>query len=190
MLLRGEGIFITKRPIPLTPTAGIIHPSDDQEQSYCFCFFPDFFIMSHSFENKDDTVNQKTILIRFVLPCVCVLGLTGWGLSFCQDEDISVEELLNNLKTGHYSGKPIDLDLEEVVLETLFSHLEKSSGLSFELNPNIPMQFLAKKTYRFNQVPWDGILSLILREFHLEAIPMDGTVYIQPIEDNLMRIVR
>lgn len=146
--------------------------------------------MNLSFENWDNTVNQKTVLIRLILPCICVIGLTGWGLSSFQDEDISVAELLNNLKVLHFSGKPVDLDLEEAGLETLFSRLEKFSGLSFELSPNIPMQFMAKKTYRFKQVRWDRILSLILREFHLEAIPLDGAVYIQPIEGNQMRIIR
>ena len=57
-----------------------------------------------------------------------------------------IEELLNNLKTEHYSGKPIDLDLEKVGIETLFSRLEKSSGLSLELSPNIPMQSEIKVT--------------------------------------------
>jgi len=101
-----------------------------------------------------------------------------------------VEELLNNLKTEHYSGKPIDLDLEKVGVETLFSRLEKFSGLSFELSPNIPVQSEVKGTYRYKQVPWDRILSLILREFGLEAIPMDGGVYVQPKENKMMRIIR
>jgi AraC-like DNA-binding protein len=105
-------------------------------------------------------------------------------------QDMSVERLLNNLKTDTYTGMPVDLDLEDAGLETLFSRLEKFSGLSIELSPKIPQQFQEKKTYRFEQVPWDRILSLILGEFHLEAIPMDGTVYIQPIEHDMMRIIK
>lgn len=119
-----------------------------------------------------------------------VFGTTGWMLPFFQNQDISTEELINNLKTKKYTGKLVDLDLEDVGLETLFSRLEKFSGLSFELSPNIPMEFMAKKTCRFKQVRWDRILSLILSEFHLEAIPTDGAVCIQPIEDNRMRIIR
>ena len=103
---------------------------------------------------------------------------------------MSIEKLLNNLKTENYSGKPVDLDLENVELETLLSRLEKFSGLSFELSPDIPVKFSAKKTYRFKQVPWDRILALVLKEFHLETIPMDEGVYIQPIEDNLMQIIK
>lgn len=146
--------------------------------------------MSHSVENKDDIVNQRIRHMRLLILCVCGLGLTGWVSLVCQGQDMSVEEVLRNLKTGRYSGKPVDIDLEDVRIEALFTRLEESSGLSFELSPNIPMQVSAKKTYRFKQVAWDRILSLVLREFHLEAIPKDGAVYVQPIEDNLMQIIR
>jgi AraC-like DNA-binding protein len=105
-------------------------------------------------------------------------------------QDMSVEKLLNNLKTDTFTGKLVDLDLEDVEIESLFSRLEKFSGLTFELSPEIPKRFPEKKTYHFQQVSWDRILSLVLRECQLEAIPVDETIRIQPIPDNLMRIVR
>ena len=116
-----------------------------------------------------------------------VLGLTG---SVGQGQDMSVEELLNNLKTENYKGKPVDLDLEEVGIETLFLHLEKSSGLSFELSPDIPLQLSNKNAYHFKQVPWDKILSLLLKEFSLETIPKNGGVYVQPKEKNMVQIIK
>jgi len=128
--------------------------------------------------------------MKFITLCVCVLGLTCWVSVNSQGQDMPIEELLNNLKTEHYSGKPIDLDLEKVGIETLFSRLEKSSGLSFELSPNIPMQSEVKGTYRYKQVPWDQILFFVLKEFSLEAVLKDGAVYIQTKKDNLMQIVR
>jgi len=48
-----------------------------------------------------------------------------------------VERLLQNLKTENYSGRPIDLNLEEVDLKTVFSHFGKFSGILFELSPSI-----------------------------------------------------
>ena len=105
-------------------------------------------------------------------------------------QDMSVEKLFSNLKAENYNGKPVDLDLEDAGIDTLFSRLEEFSGLSLKLDPDVLVQFPAKKTYHFKQVPWDRILAIILGEFRLEAIPMDGAVYIQPIEDNLMRIIR
>lgn len=134
----------------------------------------------------DGIRSQKRLAVFFL----CVFGMTGWILPFAQNPDMSIEELINNLKTEKYTGKPVDLDLEEVSIETLFSRLGKFSGLSFELSPDIPIEFLTRKTYRFKQVRWDHILSLILKEFHLEAVPTDGAVCIQPIEDNQMRIIR
>jgi len=126
---------------------------------------------------------------RFIL-CVCVLVLSSWVLSVSQIQDISIDELLINLKTEHYTGKPIDLDLEDAGIETLISHLEKSSGLSFQLSPSIPPQSLVKGTFRYRQVPWDQIFAFVLKEFGLEAVLKDGTVFVQPKEGNLMQIVR
>jgi AraC-like DNA-binding protein len=146
--------------------------------------------MKLSMENRDETSNQKKIILRFVTSCLCVLGLSGWVLSISQDKDISVEELLSNLKAEHYSGKLIDLEVKEAGLETLFSKLEKASGLSFELSPDTPLQSLSKRTYSFHQVPWDKILALVLEEFNLEAVLKNGSVYIQPKGNHLVRIVR
>ena len=129
-------------------------------------------------------------MMKLFFFCVCALVLSNLVLSVAQIQDISADELLNNLKTERYSGKLIDLDLEDVGIETLISHIEKSSGLSFELNPSVPPQSLVKGTYRYHQVPWDQIFALVLKEFGLEAVLDDGTVYIQPKEDNLMQIVR
>jgi AraC-like DNA-binding protein len=135
-------------------------------------------------------VNHKRLLFRFFILCVCILGLIGWVLSVCLSEDMSVEELLNNLKAEHYSGKSIDLDLKEASIETLFSNLEKSSGFSFELSPDIPLQSLSKRTYNFKQVPWDMIMAFVLKEFNLEAVLKNGAVYIQQKGNNLVRIIR
>jgi AraC-like DNA-binding protein len=129
-------------------------------------------------------------MMKPFLFCLCVFELTIWLSPVCQRQDLSVEELFHNLKTGQYSGMPIDIDLENAGIKKLFSRLEKFSGLSFELSPNIPMQSMAKNAYSFKQVPWDRILSLILKEFSLEAIPKDGNVYVQPKEDNMLEIIR
>jgi AraC-like DNA-binding protein len=137
-----------------------------------------------------DTVFLIKTKMRLFLLGVCILGLTGWISSVEQDQDISVEKLLNNLQTEHFSGKPIDLDLEEADIETLLKNLEYSSGLSFKLSPDIYQLSEEKKSYNFKQVPWDQVLFLVLKEFGLEAALKDGGVYIQSKIDNLKRIIR
>jgi AraC-like DNA-binding protein len=107
-----------------------------------------------------------------------------------QVQDMPVEELIENIKTESYTGKPIDLDLENAGIEMLFSRLETISGLSFELSTNIPAQILAKKTYHFQQVPWDRILALVLKEFSLEAVPIDGGMYVRPKENDMVQIIK
>ena len=135
-------------------------------------------------------MSDKKLLIKWVVFFLCIQGLMGFVQLINQGQGMSVEELLNNLKTENYTGNPVDFDLEDVGIETLFSYFEKFSGLSFELSPNIPKQLSANRTYSFKQVSWDRILSLVLGEFHLEAIPMAGGIYIQPIEENQMLIIR
>jgi AraC-like DNA-binding protein len=121
---------------------------------------------------------------------ICILGLAG-GISFgVNGQDMSVEKLLTNLGTGHYSGRPIDLDLEGVSLETFLMQLEDTSGLSFTLSPEIRRLSREDKAYHFKQVPWDEILSLVLRELGLEAVLKEDGLYIQPKNDSLIRIIR
>ncbi len=125
----------------------------------------------------------------FIL-CICALGFTHWLSPDGQNQDMSVEELLQNLKTKHYTGKPIDLDLEEVSIETLFSNLEKFSGISFELSPDVLLLSKEKRTFKFNRVPWDKIMSFALKEFSLESVLKDGAVYVQPRKDTTMQVIR
>jgi AraC-like DNA-binding protein len=129
-------------------------------------------------------------MMKLCISFVCVLGIACFVYPAGQSHDMSIEKLLNNLKTEHFSGKPINLDLVGASIETLFAHLEKSSGLSFELSSNIPPQSDVKRDYSFKQVPWDRILSLVLKELHLEATLKNESVYVQPKENNLMRIIR
>lgn len=101
-----------------------------------------------------------------------------------------VEKLLQNLKSQSFSGIPIDLDLEEVNLETVISQIEKSSGISFEFSPDIQTESMAKWTYKCKQVPWDQVLSLILEEFNFEAVQIGEKVYLQPKKESRMKLIR
>ncbi len=151
-------------------------------------FFTRFFY--NKIPNQDLYVNHRMIYMRPFIIAACVLRLVGFLSSAHFGQDMTVEELLNNLKTEHYSGRPIDLDLKKAGIETLFDQLMKSSGLSFELSSSIDLKTLAKRDYNFKQVPWDQILSFVLMEFNLEATPKDGGLQIEPRKDNLMMIVR
>jgi AraC-like DNA-binding protein len=127
---------------------------------------------------------------KLMILSVCILGLSGMIFHHDQAQDMSVEDLLNNLRSGRFSGKPIDLHLEGTNIAALFSRLEKSTGISFKLDPRIPQQFPTKKVYSFKHVRWDQILSLVLKDLNLEAMPTDEGISIQPLEGDRMRIVR
>jgi AraC-like DNA-binding protein len=107
-----------------------------------------------------------------------------------QSRDMPLERLLQNLKTGQYSGKPIDLNLEEVGLKTVFSHLEAFSGIPFELSPDIQTEPVMSWTYKCKGVPWDQVLALVVQEFNLEAVLQGEKVYLQPKPGGRMKLVR
>jgi AraC-like DNA-binding protein len=146
--------------------------------------------MKHSSENSDDYRDCMIRISNIFWFSALLLGFTSYIFSVTLNQDLSVEELLQNLKTKQYSGKPADLDLEEAGIDTVLSHLEKFSGFSFELSPDITPQSSIKGTYKYKQVPWDHIFAMILNEFDLEAVYKEGAVFIQPDKDNLMQIVR
>lgn len=153
-------------------------------------FFATFIYNGTLLRIRDETVHFNTWKTKIILLHACFFLFLGFLSNWGQDSDISVEKLLNNLKTGKFSGMPIDLDLKNAGLVTFLSQLEKSVGLTFELSPRIMPESLGERDYNFKQVRWDRILSLVLQEFRLEAIPGDGNVRIQPKEENLMKIVK
>jgi AraC-like DNA-binding protein len=123
------------------------------------------------------------IIFSLVLPYGCFP-------SAGQSRDIPVDKLLQNLKTGQYSGKPIDLDLENVDLKTVFSRLGEVSGIPFELSPDFQTDPVMSWTYRCKGVPWDQVLALVIQEFGFEAVPKGDDVYLQPKTGGRMKLVR
>ena len=107
-----------------------------------------------------------------------------------QTRDMPVEKLLQNLEKQSFSGKPIDLDLEDVDLETLFTDLGEVSGISFKLSPEIQIQSRKNWTYKCKQVPWDQVLAFILQEFDFDAVQKGEDVYLQPKTASGMKLIR
>ncbi len=123
------------------------------------------------------------IISSFVLLNVC-LPSSG------QSRDMPVERLLQNLKTGQYSGKPIDLNLEDVDLKAVFSRLGEASGITFELSPDIQTEPMMSWTYKCKGVPWDQVLALVIQEFNLEAVQKGDNVCLRPKTGSRMKLVR
>ncbi|MBN1273532.1 MAG: helix-turn-helix domain-containing protein [Candidatus Aminicenantes bacterium] len=132
--------------------------------------------------------------IRSKKPCIglvlCSLLLIVCIFSLGQSRDMPVERLLQNLKTEKYSGKLIDLNLEDVNLKTVISHFEKLSGIPFELSPDIQAEYMVSWTYKCKQVPWDQVFAIILQEFNFEAIQKGEKVYLQTKTDTRMKLIR
>jgi AraC-like DNA-binding protein len=101
-----------------------------------------------------------------------------------------VEKLLQNLKSKNFSGKPIDLNLEDGDLKTLFSHLGEFSGIPIELSPDIQIESKVSVTFKCKQVPWDQVFELVIQEYNLEAFLKGEKVYLQPKIDSQMKLIR
>jgi len=107
-----------------------------------------------------------------------------------QNRDMPVERLLQNLKTGQYSGKPVDLNLVDVDLKTVFSRLGEVSGIPLELSPDIETGPAMSWTYKYKGVPWDRVLALVIQQFNLEAVQKGDRVDLRPKTDSRMKLVQ
>lgn len=107
-----------------------------------------------------------------------------------EDQTISAEQLISNLQTENFTGKPIDLSLDDADIETLIRTLELRIGMTFELSPGVHLLSEHKRAFRFQGVSWDRILFVALKEAALEAVLINGTIVIQPESGGMMKIVR
>ena len=107
---------------------------------------------------------------RYVVLPVCVksrfLGLVLLifvpALGFCFDE---------------YHGEPISIDLREAQLDSVFRIIAEVS----ELNVVVHSDIRGKISLRLNNVPWDQVLDLVLRQNNLYQITEGNVMIIVPI---------
>ena len=135
-------------------------------------------------------MTSKRALPPIFLLIISVAVLWGMKPQEADDQRISAERLLQNLRTGNFTGKPIDLDLDDADIETLIRTLESRAGMTFELSPNIRLLSGDKRAFRFKGVPWDQILFFALKEASLEAVLVDARILIQPEGGSMMKIVK
>jgi AraC-like DNA-binding protein len=133
-------------------------------------------------------INVRSRLLTYVL--IAIYGMIASPPVFAKAQELTVEQLLNNLRTGQFTGKKIDLELKQADMETLIEYLEPAAGFSFDLSPDLVQIQQDKNDFFFQQAPWDQILSIALRELRLEALPKDGGIYIQPLSEKLIRVVQ
>jgi AraC-like DNA-binding protein len=136
--------------------------------------------MSHKKRYKNLSVG---IISSFLWLYAC---LPGAG----ESRDMPVERLLQNLKTGQYSGKRVNLSLADVDLKTVFYRLREVSGIPFELSPDIQADAKMSWTYKFKGVPWDQVLAFVIQEFNIEAVQKEDGVYLQPKAASGMKLVQ
>ena len=82
-------------------------------------------------------------------------------------QTIAPETLLNNLKSGTYTGRKIDFVFSNASVIEMLAYLEQISGIEFDIDPRIQKH----ATYHLKDVPWDQALASLLQdnELHIDA---------------------
>ena len=78
--------------------------------------------------------------------------------------------------TSKYTGEPISVNLKDVDLKDFFRLVHEVSGLNIVLDPNVA----GKVTLVMEDVPWDQVLDIVLRNNGLD----------KQLEGNVLRIAR
>lgn len=78
---------------------------------------------------------------------------------------------------GVYGGAPIDVDFQGTDLRTTLRLLADTGGINLVVDPSVPLPGAAESTVdvKLTQVPWDQVLSVVLRASKLTCVA-DGTV--------------
>lgn len=76
------------------------------------------------------------------------------------EQSLTPEKLIKNLRTQNFSGEKIDFVFSNTNILEMLLHLEKVSGMDFDVDPKIKTY----ATYHLKDVPWDEALSILLRD--------------------------
>ena len=99
------------------------------------------------------------------------------AVSIPQAAGLTPEQLLRNLASKTFTGKPITIRVTAENLKSVFAEIQKISGLRFDLDfaaAELVRRTVSEKDIIIgNQMPWDALLDSILREFRL-GIAVEG----------------
>ena len=109
------------------------------------------------------------LLVPFL---VVAQGEVPPGRTDVQRPPLMARRVLENLRTGRYSGRPIDLVVSDRPLAAIFAELERADGLRFELDPKIR----ERASYTIRRTPWDEVLARVLSDNRLRLdLDLEGT---------------
>jgi len=103
--------------------------------------------------------------LRATLLAVCLISLPGLSAQE-SGPSLSARQLQDNLAAKTYSGRRIDLVFTKTGLRDVIAALEKTSGISFDLDPAVNDLV----TYRMLDIPWDEALAAVLADNDLHLL--------------------
>lgn len=122
------------------------------------------------------------ILICFVLLLLINLEIKGEEKILSPPEFITPEQLIRNMQTDHYIGKPISIQYNKENLYIVLLQFSKFSGISFYIDSNIKE---IKISGIIANIPWDHALDVFLYHNDLEAVLEGEIIRIKKIKSLL-----
>lgn len=120
--------------------------------------------------------NVITLMSRISLICLlCLLFPFPQFGRPVQDNPLTPEQVIDNIRTQSFTGKKIDFVFSNADIGDMVDFLEAVGGIRFDLNPRIKI----KATYHMLQVPWDQALAAILadHELHIDLAQNSMKIY-------------
>ena len=81
------------------------------------------------------------------------------------------------LAETNYSGQHISIDLQDANIDSVFGIISQVSGLNVVLHSDVQ----GKVTLRLNDVPWDQVLDIVLRQNGLYRVTEGNVMIIVPL---------
>lgn len=89
------------------------------------------------------------LIVGFIL-----VGFVGVGLMQGENETMTAEQVVKNMKTGKFSGEPMDFNFKDADLKNVLMLFQQVSGLEFIIKPGVE----GKITFKADKIPWDKAL--------------------------------
>lgn len=127
-------------------------------------------------KNTNKSIIYGVLFIAFIaLLAVIVMFFLSPGEEQAAVQAISPDRLVENIKTGKFTGQHRFYHLKDTDIKTVLMSMSKDAGFDFLIKPGAG----GKLTCDLDSIPWDEALSLFLEELDLEVKSTGSVVVVR-----------
>jgi len=128
-------------------------------------------------------LRRKRVLIAG-LAAILLLGASSFaGRASHQTPNLTPDELLRNMAARKFTGGPVTIRVTAESFPAAVKAVQKASGLALEVDPGVYEIVRGsasdKDIILANEMPWDALLDVMLRQFRLGLFVEDGKLIIR-----------